>query len=74
MVSSDDSELALVGLSFAEVHPELPQQGCASGSVHATGEARLSDGGCSDAEEYLDLTVHSGEYHAQDWGFDSFLC
>jgi hypothetical protein len=42
MVSSDDSELALVGLSLAEVHPELPQQGCASGSVHATGEAPIS--------------------------------
>ena len=75
VVSSNDSVLALVGLSLAEVHLELPQQGYASGFVHATGGGPcLFDRGCLDAIEYSDPIVHSGEYHAQDWGFDSFLC
>jgi hypothetical protein len=40
--SSDDSEFALVGLSPVEMHSELPQQGCASGSAHAIRAALVS--------------------------------
>jgi hypothetical protein len=39
IVSSDESKLVLVGLSLAEVHPEVPQQGCTSGSMNAMAEA-----------------------------------
>ena len=42
VVSSDDFELALVGLSLVEVDPELPQQVSVSGSMHATAEALVS--------------------------------
>jgi hypothetical protein len=34
----------------------------------------LSIGGCTDAGEYSYPIVRSGEYHAQEWGFVSFLC
>jgi hypothetical protein len=39
VVSRDESKLAVMGLSWAEVHPEITQQGCASGSLNASAEA-----------------------------------
>jgi hypothetical protein len=38
-VSRDESKLAVMGLSWAEVHPEIPKQGCASGFMNASAGA-----------------------------------